>query len=251
MLKIRFFLLSQLIIVVLSELFIFFAASDLYSQALPDSEIVRALKKIVQCESIEIRTKAEDNRSGKLKSMAIKFVSISNKSLPADFITVQYTNPTLDLKALRNSRTFNITSYSDFKIGVLVSDQALKNEFDKIVKKLNMHYNKFLISFSPPYIEVEFDIPASGIPPKDRKLVEKFVKNNKFKGYAALRLEVHDNKIFASPSKIILNHFLLPTTVIDELKKRMNPLYKIPRLQPFNYSLEKVAVQNKYIFFSN
>ena len=84
-----------------------------------------------------------------------------------------------------------------------------------------------------------------------RKFVEKFVKNNKFEGYAALRLEVHDNKIFASPYKVILNHFLLPTTVIDELKKRMNPLYKIPRLQPFNYSIEKVAVQNKYIFFSN
>ena len=183
--------------------------------------------------------------------MVIKFVSVSNKYLPADFITVQYTNPTIDLKALRNSRTFNITSYSDFKIGVLVSDQAIKNEFDMTVKRLNIHYNKFLIKFSPPYIELEFDIPARGISPKDRKLVEKFIKNNKFEGYAALRLEVRDNKIFASPTKVILNHFLLPMTVIDELTKRINPLYHIPRIQPFNYSLKKVAIQKKYIFFSN
>jgi len=212
--------------------------------------MVKALKKIVPCERIEIKTNPGEN-SNKFKSMVIKFESVSNKFLPADYITMQYTNPLVDLKALRNSGTFTINSYSDFKIGVLVSDHALKNEFDKRVKGLNLHYNKFLIKFSPPYIELEFDIPASGISPKDRKLVEKFIKNNKFEGYAALRLEVHDNKIFASPIKVILNHFLLPMTVINELTKRINPLYHIPRIQPFNYSLEKVGIQKKYILFSN
>jgi len=244
-------LLSQLIIIVSSGIVLFFAASDLYAQVSLDSEIAKALKIIVPCERIEVKTKAEENRSGKLKSLLIKFVSVSKNILPADYITMQYTNPTIDLKALRNSRTFNITSFSDFKIGVLVSEESLKNEFDRMAKRLNMRYNKFLIKFSPPYIELEFDIPASEVSPEDRKLVEKFVKNKKFEGYAALRLEVHDNKIFASPTKIILNHFLLPVPVIAELKRRINPLYQVPRIHPFNYSLEKVGIQKKYIFLSN
>lgn len=243
--------LFPLMIVISFGSVLFFAVSDLYAQTPPDSELIKALKKIVQCERIEIKTNAGEKRNEKLKSMVIKFVSVSKNFLPADYITVQYTNPTIDLKALKNSNTFNVTSYSGFKIGVLVSDQTLKNEFDKTAKKMNIHYNKFLIKFSPPYIELEFDIPASGIAPEDRKLVEKFVKNKKFEGYAALRLEVHDNKIFASPTKVILNHFLLPMTVIDQIKRRMNPLYQIPRIQPFNYALEKVGIQQKYIFFSN
>jgi len=237
--------------VLISGVVALFAASDLQAQASLESEIAKALKKIVPCESIEVKTKAGEKRGGKLTSMSIKFVSVSKNALPADFITVQYTNPVLDLKALRNSNTFNVTSHSDFKIGVLVSEQALKSEFEKTAKRLKMRYNKFLIKFSPPYIELEFDIPASGISPEDRKIVEKYVRNKKFEGYAALRLEVHDNKISASPAKVILNHFLLPMPVVDELKKRINPIYQIPRIPPFNYSLKKVGLQKRYIFFSN
>jgi len=245
-------LLFPSIIVLSLGIALFFAvSSDLYSQMPPDSEIIKALRKIVQCERIEIKTKAGGNKGEKLKSMVIKFESVSKNFLPADYITMQYTNPTIDLKAIRNSNTFKIASYSDFKIGVLVSDQTLKNEFDKTAKRLNIQFNKFLIKFSPPYIELEFDIPANGISPKDRKIVEKFVKNKKFEGYAALRLEVHDNKIFVSPTKVILNHFLLPMTVTDEIKRRINPLYQIPRIPTFNYSLEKVGIQKKYLFFSN
>lgn len=250
MFKIEFFKIP-LFIVFSSGIVLLFAVSDLYSQASLDSEMVKALIKVVKCEKIEIKTKAGGNSGDKFESMVIKFVSVSKNFLPADYITVQYTNPIIDLKALKNSGTFNIKSYSDFKIGALVSDQVLKNEFDKMAKSLNVHYNKFLIKFSPPYIELEFDIPARGIPPDDRKFVEKFVKNGKFTGYAAIRLEVHDNKIFASPTKVILNHFFLPITVIDEIKRRINPLYHIPRIQTFNYSLRNVQIQKKYIFFSN
>jgi len=171
--------------------------------------------------------------------------------LPADYITVQYANPTIDLTALRTSNTFHVASHSDFKIGVLVSQQALKNEFEKTAKRLNMPYNKFLIKLTPPYIELEFDIPADGISPENRKIVETYVKNRKFEGYAALRLEIRDNKIIGSPAKVILNHFLLPMPVVDEIARRVNPLYQIPRIQPFTYSLNKVGIQQKYIFFGN
>jgi hypothetical protein len=237
-------------IVAFSSGIVLFSASDLYSQVPLDREIAEAVKKIVPCKWIEVKTKPE-GKSENLKSLLIKFEGVSKNFLPADYVTVQYTNPVIDLRALRNSGAFSVISQSDFKIGVLVSDQALKNEFDRRAKRSNVRYNKFLIKFTPPYIELEFDIPAGAIPSEDRKVVEKFIKNKKFEGYAALRLEVRDNKVFASPTKVILNHFLLPTAVVEELSKRINPLYPIPIIRPFNYSLEKVGVQKKYIFFSN
>jgi hypothetical protein len=239
------------VIIFLSGIMLSFSAPDLYSQISPDREIAKALEKIVQCEEIEVKTKGGENGSGKLKSMFIKLKSVSGDVLPADYITAQYTNPAIDLKALRNSGIFNVTSYSDFKIGVLVSEQSIKKEFEKTAKKLNIRYNKFLIKFTPPYIELEFDIPVSGISPEDRKPFERFIKNNKFEGYAAISLEVHENKLSASPTKVILNHFLLPTPVIAELKKRINPIRHIPRIQPFSYSLEKVGIQKRFIMLKN
>lgn len=242
---------SALVIFFSSAFMLFFAASGLCAQASLDGEIAKALKKAVPCEKVEVRTKAGETGSGKLKSLLIKFTAVSKNILPADYVTVQYTNPVVDLKALRKSNTFRVASHSDFKIGVLVSEQTLKTEFDKAAKRLNMPYNKFSIKLTPPHIELAFDIPASGISPEHRQIVEKYVKNKKFEGYAALRLEVHDNKIMATPAKVILNHFLLPMPLVDEIAKRVNPLYHIPRIQPFNYSLEKVGIQQKYIFFSN
>jgi hypothetical protein len=178
-------------------------------------------------------------------------VSLPKDVLPADYVTVQYINPKMDFRALRNSNAFKVDSGSDFKIGMLVSEQTIRNEFEKRAKKLKFHYNKFSIRFTPPYIEMEFDFPASAIPQKDRKIFEKFIKNRRFEGYAALRLEVRDNRIIATPAKVILNHFLLPATVTDEIKKRMNPIFRIPRLQPFNYTLGKVEILKQYIYLSN
>ena len=238
-------------IVLLSVIFLFLTASDVYSQESLDSDIAKALRKTVKCEKIEIKTKTEDNKSGKLRSLLIRLVAMPKHVIPADFITVQYTNPDIDLTALKKSNNFKIKSYSNFKIGVLVSEQTIKNEFAKRAKRLNFRYNKFLIKFTPPYIELEFDIPADAIPLKDRKLVEKFIKNKRLEGYAALRLEMHDNKIIASPVKVILNHFLLPMPLVSELIKRVNPLYRIPRIRPFDYDLVKVDILKQHIFFSN
>jgi hypothetical protein len=242
---------AHLIIVLSSVILLFFTASDLYSQESLDSDIAKALRKIVKCEKIEIKTKTEDNKSGKLRSLIIRLVAMPKHILPADYVTVQYINPNIDLIALKKSNNFKIKSYSNFKIGMLVSEQTIKNEFDKRAKRLNLRYNKFLIKFTPPYIELEFDIPVDAIPLKDRKLVEKFIKNKRLEGYAALRLEIHNNKIIASPVKVILNHFLLPMTLVSELKKRVNPIYRIPRIRPFDYDLVKVDILKQHIFFSN
>jgi len=238
-------------IVLSSVIFLFFTASASYSLEPLDGDIAKALKKIVKCEKIEIKTKPEDNKSGKLRSLLIRLVGMPKNILPADYVTVQYANPDIDLIALKRTNKFKIKSSSNFKIGMLVSEQTVKNEFEKRAKRLKLHYNKFQIKFTPPYIELEFDIPADAIPLKDRKLVEKFIRNRRLEGYAALRLEVHDNMITASPVKVILNHFLLPMPVVSELKKRVNPIYHIPPVRPFDYDLVKVDIMKQHIFFSN
>jgi hypothetical protein len=242
---------AHLLIVLSSVLFLFLTPSDSYSQQSLDSDIAKALRKIVKCEKIEVKTKPEDNKSGKLGSLSIRLVAMPKNILPADYVTVQYANPDIDLIALRKSKNFKVKSYSNFKIGMLVSEQTVKNEFEKTAKRLKMRYKKFLIRFTPPYIELEFDIPADAIPLKDRKLVGKFIRNKRLEGYAALRLEIHDKKIIASPVKVILNHFVLPTTLVSELKKRINPIYNVPRIRPFDYDLVKVDILKQHIFLSN
>lgn len=234
-----------------SALFLFFSVCDAYSLESLDNDIAKALRKTVKCEKIEIKTKTEDTRSGNLRALLIRFVGMSRTVLPADYVTVQYTNPKIDIHSLKKSNSFKITSYSNFKIGMLVSEQTIKNEFEKTARRLNFQYNRFHIKFTPPYIELEFDIPAAAIPLQDRKLVEKFIRNKRLEGYAALRLEIHDNKIIASPVKVILNHFLVPMTLVSEFKNRINPIYQIPRIRPFDYNLVKVDLLKQHIFLSN
>lgn len=237
--------------IVSSVLFVFLTFSDSYSQEPLDSDIAKALKKVVKCEKIEVKTKTENNKGGKLKALLIRFIGLPKHILPADYVTVQYTNPDIDLISLKKSNNFKVKSSSNFKIGMLVSEQTIQNEFKKTAKRLNFTDYKLSIKFTPPYIELEFDVPVTAIPQKDRKLVEKFIKNKRLEGYATLRLEIHDNKIIASPVKVILNHFLVPMPLVSEFKKRINPIYQIPRMKPFDYRLVKVDLLKQHIFFSN
>lgn len=242
---------ARLAIIPAAVLFLVLGVSGSYAQDALDSDISKALGRVVKCEKIEVKAKREESKGGKLKSLLIRFVGMPKQVLPADYVTMQYANPVMDVNALKKSQKFKVKSHSNFKIGMLVSEQAIRSEFEKRARKSNLPYNKFLIRFTPPYIELEFDIPASAIPPKDRKLVEKFVRNKRFEGYAALRLEVRNNLIYATPAKVILNHFLMPTPVLAELKKRFNPMFRIPVIKPFEYDLKKADVMKQYILFSN
>jgi len=144
--------------------------STVHSRESLDGELARALRKTVKCERIEIKTNAGGSKGGDLRSLSMKFVGLPINGMPVDHVTAQYTDPRIDLKALRHANTVKITSYSEFAVKMLVSEQTIRNEFTRRAKALNFHYDKFVIKFSPPYIEVEFSVPASTIPPKDRKL---------------------------------------------------------------------------------
>ncbi len=237
-------------IVLSSVLFLFITATDSYSQGSLNSDIAKALRKTVTCEKIEVKTNPEDTKNGKLRSLLIRLVAMPKHFLPADYVTVQYTAPDIDVTALKKTNSFKMKSYSNCKIGMLVSEKSIKQEFYKRAKRFNLQ-ERFSIKFTPPYIELQFDIPAEAIPLKDRKLVEKFIRNKRLEGYAALRLEIHGNKLIASPVKVILNHFLVPMPLVSELKKRINPLFHIPRIRPFDYDLVKVDILKQHVFLSN
>lgn len=230
--------------------FLIISPSDVYAQDSLSSDIAKALKKTVPCEKIEVKAAPVDNKSGNMKSLLIRLEALKQYELPADFVTVQYTNPTIDVPALKRLNRFKIKSATNCKIGMLVSEKSVKNEVDKQLKRLHLTPNNFSIKFTPPYIEVQFNVPAGAIPVKERNLVEKFIRNKRLEGYAALRLEIQNNRLVASPVKVILNHFLLPTTLLTELKKRINPLAHIKRIRPFDYDLVKVDVLKQHIFLS-
>ncbi len=242
-------LMLNIAILVLSVLAL--SPQDSFSREPLENELAKALAKTVRCEKIEVKIKGDGKNRANPDKLLIKLVSMPNQCIPADIATLQYSNPKIDMMALRKAKNFKINSVADFKIGMLFSQQTIRNEFDKAARRLNVQYNKLSIRFTPPYIEVEFDINARSIPSRDRKIVEKFIKNGRLAGYAAIRLQVQGNRVIASPDKVILNHFRMPMPLVSELKKRMNPVWHIPRIPVFDYTLEKVDVLKQYVYVSN
>jgi hypothetical protein len=169
----------------------------------------------------------------------------------ADHMTLTYEDPVIDLIQLKQKKELNILSYSKNKVGILISAKAIKGYFGHKANQFKKRYNKILIKFASPYIECLFDVPASEISPETLSLVKPFIKNAKLEGYAAFRIEAKDNALYASSSKVIVNHFLVPERILRELQNRFNPFDAIPALNPFQYSINNVTVQNKYIFLSN
>ena len=244
-------LLRALPLVVLSTAVFLLAAADTHAAETLEQEIVKALAKSVNCEKIEVKIKGDEKNRAYPDKLLIKLSQTPQQCIPADYVTVQYGNPKIDRVALRKKKQLKIASHSDFKIGMLFSEQTLRHELGKAAKRLNVPFSITALKFSPPHLEVEFSIQTGSIPARDRKIVEKFIRNNRLAGYAAIRLELQGNRVIAVPDKVILNHFLVPKPVLTELKKRMNPVWQIPQVRPFDYTLRNIAVMKQYIFVGN
>jgi hypothetical protein len=152
---------------------------------------------------------------------------------------------------LRHSKELNIPSYSKSKVGILISSGAIERYLGNKANQIGKRYNKISIKFSPPYIECLFDVPASEISPETLQLLNKFVKGAKLEGYAAFQIKAKNNDLYALSSKVIVNHFLIPDLILKELQTKFNPFDGIPVLRPFQYSINNLTVQNKYLFLTN
>jgi hypothetical protein len=222
-----------------------------YSAKSLEEEVSKILVKTIHCKKVEVQIKSAGEKAKALKSLAIKFDDIVLESMVADHMTLLYEDPVIDLVQLNQKKELTILSYSKNKVGILISAKAIKGYFDNKANQFEKRYNKISIKFVPPYIECLFDVPASEISPETLNLVKPFVKNAKLEGYAAFQIKAKDNALYASSSKVIVNHFLIPDLILRELQDRFNPFDGIPALKPFQYSINNVTVQNNYIYLSN
>jgi len=216
-----------------------------------EEEVLKALSKSVECKKIEIQIESGKEKANVLKTLTVKFDGINLGQMAVDYMTIVYEDPVIDLIKLKQSKDLNIPSYSKSKVGILISPGAIERYFANKAKQSKKRYNKISIKFSPPYIECLFDVPASEISPETIQLLKKFVKGQKIEGYAAFQFKVKDNDLYALSSKVIVNHFLIPELILREMQTKFNPFDGIPVLKPFQYSINTVTVQNKYIYMTN
>ena len=216
-----------------------------------ENEIMKALGKNIQCKKIEVQIRLTEEKPGEMKSLAVKFEGAVLGEMVADHMTLLYEKPVIDLSQLKKAKEFKILSSSKSKVSILISAKAIEGYLAGKAKQLHKKYNRISIKFSPPYIECLFDVPASEISPETMKLLDKFVKGGKLEGYAAFQFKAKDNALSGLCSKVIVNHFLIPDAILQELQKMINPFDRIPVLSPFKYSINNVNVQNNYLFLTN
>jgi hypothetical protein len=216
-----------------------------------ENEIIEALGKNIRCKKIEVQIRLAQEKPGEIKSLAVKFEGAVLGEMVADHMTLLYEKPVIDLSQLKQAKEFKILSSSKSKVSILISAKAMEGYLANKAKQLQKKYNRISIKFSPPYTECLFDVPASEISPETLKLLDKFVKGGKLEGYAAFQFKAKDNALSALSSKVIVNHFLIPDAILQELQKMVNPFDRIPILSPFQYSINKVNVQNNYLLLTN
>ena len=216
-----------------------------------EEEVFKALSKSIQCKKIEVQIGSTKEKANILKTLTVKFDGINLGQMVADYMTLIYEDPVIDLVKLRQSKELNISSYSKSKVSILISTGAIEKYFSNKAKESKKRYNRISIKFSPPHIECFFDVPAEEISPETLKLLDKFIKGGKLEGYAAFQIKVKNNELYALSSKVIVNHFLIPELILRELQTKFNPFDSIPVVKPFQYSINNLTVQNKYLFLTN
>jgi len=216
-----------------------------------EEEVLKALSKSIECKKMEVLIVSAKGKADLLKTLTVKCDDINLGQTVADTMTLVYEDPVIDVVTLRRSKELHISSYSRSKVSMLISVGGLEKYFSNKAKQFGKRYNRISIKFSPPYIECFFDVPVQEISPETMKLLNKFVKGGKLEGYAAFQLKAKNNDLYAFSSKVIVNHFLVPDLILRELQTKFNPFDAIPVLKPFQYSMNTVNVQNKYIYLTN
>jgi hypothetical protein len=216
-----------------------------------ENEIMQVLGRNIKCRKITVQIMMSKEKPGEIKTLAVKFESAILGHMVADYITVVYEKPVIDLSQLRKAKKFKILSSSNNKVGILISAQAIDNYIAAKAKQYGNNHARVSVRFSPPYAECFFDIPVSEIPPQTLKLLAGYVKGKKIEGYAAVKMSAKNNSLWVQSSKAIINHFLIPGAIIQKLQNILNPVHHVFVLSPLLYSINKVSVQNNYLFLSN
>ena len=136
-------------------------------------------------------------------------------------------------------------------MSLLISASNIESYLASKAQEVNKKYHRLSVKFSPPYIECLFDVPAREISRETLNVLNKFIKGGKLEGYAAFQIKLKNNELYALSSKVILNHFLIPETILREFQTKFNPFDTLPVLKPFQYAINKTTVQNRYLYLTN
>lgn len=216
-----------------------------------EGEIARALRSTLNCKNIDVRIFSNAQKPNKIERLAIKMDGVELGQLEADHMTVVYNSPVIDLKRLKRENVLVVSSSSKFKVSILASVKALEKYLMKKANQFNKKNVHISLKFTPPYIECLYDVPVHEIAPESVDLLKTFVRGGKVEGYAAFKIEARNNALYASSSKVITNHFLLPNALLRMFQSKFNPFDEIAVVGPFQYTINNVSVQSSYVLLSN
>lgn len=216
-----------------------------------EKNISKALSKDIHCKNVTVKVKLDNTNSKKITNLIIKLDEVVLDKIKADYITILLKNPVIDNTSLNKRGKFKLISAGDKKVNILLSVNTLQQYLSVKAEEFGKKNVNIKLKFSPPYIECFYDVPKKEIASETLGILSKFIPGDKLEGYAAFTLTVNKNELSAHSSKVILNHFLLPNTILNIFENRFNPFDKIIPIGIVDYKINKLNVQAKYILLSN
>ncbi len=216
-----------------------------------EGQIASALTSMTGCKNVIVQISMKGNTPGSIERLALKLESVPIGQLVADFMTVVYDSPAIDIKRLQKDKVLAFTSHGNPRVGIFASAGSLENYLQKKAEQFNKKNVHITLKFTPPYVECTYDVPKSEIASESADLLKKFIKGDKIEGYAAFQMDAKANALYASSSKVITNHFLLPNRLLRMFESKFNPFDEITVVQPFEYTINNLTVQPKYMYMSN
>lgn len=214
-----------------------------------ENNISKAVANVIPSENVIV--KASFDKSKKITSLIIKLEKAGIGGITADYMTIQLRKPVIDISSLKKSGKFRLISSNEKKISILLSIKNLQQYLAAKANEFGKKNANIKLKFSPPYIECFYNVPKKEIASETIGLLSKFIPGDKLEGYAAFTLTINKNELSAHSSKVILNHFLLPNTILNIFENRFNPFDKIIPIGIVDYKINKLNVQAKYILLSN
>jgi hypothetical protein len=216
-----------------------------------ESAVTAALRKSVNARGIAVKVELASGNGSEIQKLIVKMENVEIGQLAADRMTILIESPVLDRRKLEKDEVLEFRSQGKCQVGIFASPGSLERYLQRKAEQFNKKSVHFALKFTPPYIECTYDVLKSEIASESVELLKKFVPGDKIEGYAAFRLDAKDNGLIATASKVITNHFLLPGGLLRAFESKFNPFDQIPVVAPFQYTINKLTVQAKYVFMSN
>lgn len=216
-----------------------------------EADIAKALASATRCKNSIVRLTPKAGKPKEIERLAIKLDGVPLGQLVADYVTVVLDGPVVDWNKLQTEKQLVFVSQGRSKVSIFASPASLEDYLQRKARQFNKKNVHISVKFTPPHIECTYDVPKDEIASESVDLLKKFIKGDKIEGYAAFQFDVKDNGLNAYSSKVITNHFLLPNGLLRTFQSKFNPFDQIVVLKPFQYTINNLTVQSKYLYMTN